>query len=378
MWHTQMAGVMLVLLSLAHDAHGMCGEEDVCVAQNPKFHGKGRWRGISRRATRCAKREMKQMRLKSMKSTQSAIDESMEEDVWLGQFWDMREWTRESDGQVFYPYLFAKTLPHDDATGLAHRNQLNTVLTAMQCPSKQAIEGMALSSSGARTRVLEGFAGFSTWTMMGGDQIGHRFPAPYPIESVASAFEMAEVYAMQLLRDVPFAEYGTSPLVQFVVDELNKFPGTTTAPTVNGRITAQTLMRGGTFGASVGPYVSQFLIHPFCTRQAGAYRARAGAIARKLAGIGQVARLTRARVRSACAPPLAVRARVCVPRRVCARAQGTAIRSSCRCSRASRTPTTRSTSRDGSPCRRGRWRRSPTRRWARRTTRTTGACSAAT
>jgi hypothetical protein len=72
---------------------------------------------------------------------------------------------------------------------------------------------------------------------------------------------------MALLRDVPFVDYETDEKVRDVIAELNKFPSKTSAPTIGGRITAKSLLRGGQPGSTVGPYVSQFFLSSFCARR---------------------------------------------------------------------------------------------------------------
>ena len=68
---------------------------------------------------------------------------------------------------------------------------------------------------------------------------------------------------MSVLRDVPFAEYGTDKDAQAIVRSLNGGQSTTSAPLVGGEITNQSLFRGRGLGELVGPYVSQFLYTPF-------------------------------------------------------------------------------------------------------------------
>jgi hypothetical protein len=69
---------------------------------------------------------------------------------------------------------------------------------------------------------------------------------------------MVELYWKALLRDAPFADYPTNPLVQQAANDLSRlsdFRG----PKVNGRVTPDTLFRSDVPGALVGPWISQFL-----------------------------------------------------------------------------------------------------------------------
>ena len=66
--------------------------------------------------------------------------------------------------------------------------------------------------------------------------------------------EVAEVYEMALLRDVPFSDFATSKKVAKSLERLNQLPHFKHTP-----ITVETLFRGFTKGDKVGPYLSQFL-----------------------------------------------------------------------------------------------------------------------
>jgi len=102
-------------------------------------------------------------------------------------------------------------------------------------------------------------------------------PQFYEIDSEANVFEMAEVYAMSITRDIPFrlfkdgiqddlsgddlAKYN---LLQEYSNVLNNFSDKTSAPTnEDGLIRPGNLFRGAGIGETIGPYVSQFLIQPF-------------------------------------------------------------------------------------------------------------------
>ena len=83
-------------------------------------------------------------------------------------------------------------------------------------------------------------------------------PAP-AFASAWRAGEMVEVYWAALLRDVPFAEYGSHPLVaQACADlsALSDFRG----PKESGLVTPHTIFRAPYAGAVDGPFISQFLL----------------------------------------------------------------------------------------------------------------------
>lgn len=73
-------------------------------------------------------------------------------------------------------------------------------------------------------------------------------PAPF-LSSRETGAEMEQLYAMALLRDVPFSKYTTSPEVKKVATSLKTSP--------------ELLFRGPSSGEQKGMYISQFLYHPF-------------------------------------------------------------------------------------------------------------------
>jgi hypothetical protein len=80
-------------------------------------------------------------------------------------------------------------------------------------------------------------------------------PAP-TFTSAEQASEMVELYWQALARDVRFADYGTEPITQEAINDLNKLPAFSGPKPV----TPQNLFRGQAPGVDIGPYVSQFLL----------------------------------------------------------------------------------------------------------------------
>ncbi|MEM7545356.1 MAG: vanadium-dependent haloperoxidase [Pseudomonadota bacterium] len=95
-------------------------------------------------------------------------------------------------------------------------------------------------------------------------------PAP-PLGSDELAFEMAEVYELALVRDVPFHLFdaaggaGSAPITAGI-DRMNALPyaqaGFPGRPrkTEGGALTLQTVFRGSSPGVDEGPYLSQFML----------------------------------------------------------------------------------------------------------------------
>lgn len=91
----------------------------------------------------------------------------------------------------------------------------------------------------------------------------HRLgiPAAPRFDSAEQASEMAELYWLALLRDVPFAGYPTHPLVATACEDLSRFSDFR-GPKQAGVVTPATLFRGPWAGDLEGPYLSQFLLRP--------------------------------------------------------------------------------------------------------------------
>ncbi|KAJ1630382.1 phosphatidic acid phosphatase type 2/haloperoxidase [Pavlovales sp. CCMP2436] len=258
-----LATVTLCLILFASSAATVGGSRtcSACRALNPIAAGTASWVRQQSKSLSCASDAHEEMRDESTKMMIDSMDTSGHVQ-YTGQHWDMRSWRRPNDKQLFYPWVFSKTLKHDAATGLPSVQNVTTLLAAVQCPSAASVAAIVLNPLSQRK--LEGIVGGFDFTMMGGDPRAPHSPIVWPVDSAEHAFEMAEVYAMQLLRDTKFTDWESSPKVHAIVDFLNGFAAKTTAPTVNGQITPRTLLRGGGVpGSTIGPYVSQFMLHDF-------------------------------------------------------------------------------------------------------------------
>jgi hypothetical protein len=141
---------------------------------------------------------------------------------------------------------FSKGLPHD-ALGHVDPTAYSTFVRACRSGRVADFEAIPLGSSGGQP-LRNPQAGLA-FTVSGADSHQIVVPPPPPFASAALAREMAELYWASLARDVPFSEYGTSPILQQAAAELS--------------VTPQTIFRAPYAGAAVGPYVSQFLLQPF-------------------------------------------------------------------------------------------------------------------
>ncbi|MEM9015260.1 MAG: vanadium-dependent haloperoxidase [Pseudomonadota bacterium] len=152
---------------------------------------------------------------------------------------------------------FSKSLPHNEF-GEVSQDAYQSLLTALQSGNGADFERIPLGGTarlanpqGAYRFVLSGVDGQATWMR----------PAP-AFASDETAAEMAELYWKAICRDVPFADYNSSDLIQAAADDLNAGPQRV-GPLENGAVTPSLIFRGETTGDLTGPYVSQFLWSPF-------------------------------------------------------------------------------------------------------------------
>ena len=83
---------------------------------------------------------------------------------------------------------------------------------------------------------------------IGLDQSQFSIPPAPRFDSDTQAGEMVELYWQSLVRDIPFSDYDSHPLIAGACAELGRKPST--------------VFRGPGIGAMAGPYVSQFLLQP--------------------------------------------------------------------------------------------------------------------
>src|SRR5207253_1569208 len=146
--------------------------------------------------------------------------------------------------------------------GLLHNNvgevdlvAYNSYLAAIRSGLPSDFESIVL---GGNTKLTDPQCGLAF--AMEGMDAGNSFEPPCPaVASQERADEAVENYWMALLRDVPFTDYPTDPMVSHACSELSNLSAFT-GPRINGQVTPQTLFRGFTAGDVIGPYISQFLL----------------------------------------------------------------------------------------------------------------------
>lgn len=165
----------------------------------------------------------------------------------------------DETGLPAYVACFTKGLPHDQL-GIVDPNAYASLLQALASGQHSDFENIR---RGSGMKLVNPEAAF-TYEMEGADS--HRLaclPAP-ALSSPEAAAEMVELYWQALARDIPFADYGSSPIIQKAATDLSKlsaFQG----PTGGGTVTTDTIFRGPFAGCLEGPYISQFLWQPIPT-----------------------------------------------------------------------------------------------------------------
>lgn len=153
---------------------------------------------------------------------------------------------------------FHKTLPHG-ANGEVQPAAYDALLAAAASGSFADWEAMP----GGPNRLLNPLGGLA-FNLEGPDSAAVGVNPPPPLASAQLAAEAAEAYWMALLRDVPFADWNTHPLVQDACDSLNQYPGYSGPKDPStGTVTPQVLFRADYPGVLDGPMVSQFLLRSF-------------------------------------------------------------------------------------------------------------------
>ena len=176
-----------------------------------------------------------------------------------GEFYDKRTYYDSETGESYYPWMFSKTLDHDNVTGFPKASDVEKII-------KGAKEGGSSLNDvpihNLSVRKLEGLAAANSFNLIGTDSSVPRVEYK-PIDSEGSVFEMSEVYAKSIKRNTSFWDIENLSTTDVCIETLNNFTDRTTAPTDGSIITGKTLFRGSSPDETVGPYVSQFLYLDF-------------------------------------------------------------------------------------------------------------------
>jgi hypothetical protein len=164
--------------------------------------------------------------------------------------------------------LYSKALPHD-GLGVPNKNAYTSFVNALEEGTFGALQNVIVGSPGGGPNSrLNGPATSFAFDLEGRDSHAYQLPPPAPgVATAQTASEQVEHYWAALLRDVPFTEYPTNPLVAQAVADLNSrsFISSAQNDQFPYPVTPQNLFRGRVFtndGNVKGPYISQFLLQP--------------------------------------------------------------------------------------------------------------------
>lgn len=164
--------------------------------------------------------------------------------------------TNGDEEEIGPAVMFSKCLPH---------NALGEVDPAAYALLRKAIasgkpKDFELIPLGNQIKLANPQAAFS-FNLIGPDSAQPAIPPPPRFAGAEQAAEAVELYWQALVRDVPFADYDSHPLIAEAAQEMSRladFRGPKTDG-ADGKVTPQTLFRGLSSGELTGPYVSQFL-----------------------------------------------------------------------------------------------------------------------
>jgi hypothetical protein len=146
---------------------------------------------------------------------------------------------------------YSKGLPHDKK-GEPDAKAYDVLLKALRSGEHEDFERIPL---GGFVKLANPQAALA-FELIGPDGCQVELAAAPAFDGAEQAGEMVELYWHALARDVPFAEYGSHPLIRRAAEDLSRLSD------YRGPKTPEMLFRGSSAGELIGPYVSQFLWKP--------------------------------------------------------------------------------------------------------------------
>ncbi|HUR97147.1 MAG TPA: twin-arginine translocation signal domain-containing protein [Pyrinomonadaceae bacterium] len=166
-----------------------------------------------------------------------------------------------------YSGIYAKGLLHD-SLGIPNAAAAASLVRAFQTGKQADFNSIIVGSpGGGGNSKLNGPQGALAFDLQGVDSHSTVIPPSPSTASAQTAAEAVEHYWAGVVRDVPFADYGTNPLVGQAVADLNNM-SYVSGPDNNQfpyPVTRQNIFRGRFVsgdGNVKGPYVSQFMVQP--------------------------------------------------------------------------------------------------------------------
>jgi hypothetical protein len=181
----------------------------------------------------------------------------------------VREQPDNGDSKRFTDFSgnFSKTLAHDGlgVPNLASYQSLLLALTTGEFSDFQNII-VGTPTGGPNSKLISPSSALA-FDLEGLDSHATVIPPAPSVASAQTAAEQVEHYWGALLRDVPFDDYPSNPLVAKAVADMNNlsFVKRSNNGEYPSPITPQNLFRGQVFsgdGNVMGPYVSQFMVQP--------------------------------------------------------------------------------------------------------------------
>lgn len=155
-----------------------------------------------------------------------------------------------------YVAAFTKGLPHSQL-GEVVPAAYETLLRAIRSGKHSDFESVSIGSG---RRLTSPQAAYS-YVLEGADSHSFEIPLVPQFDGPEAAAEMAELYWQALARDVPFAEYATSPVIREAAGDLSRMTAFS-GPKMQGAVAPETIFRGNTQSDLQGHFISQFLWRP--------------------------------------------------------------------------------------------------------------------
>lgn len=147
---------------------------------------------------------------------------------------------------------FSKTLNHNPSTGLVVPSDYQALVNGLKAGTQAALDAVPAGGPGKLAGPLSPLA----FQLQGVDSTAAaELFVPPSISTASAAAVYAELYWQAFLRDVPFIDYGSNPLISQAVADLNRM----SAYSGPKPVTPQNIFRYPFFGATDGPLISQIL-----------------------------------------------------------------------------------------------------------------------
>lgn len=156
---------------------------------------------------------------------------------------------------------FRKGLPHN-GDGEVSDTDYDAFRAACESQRLQNFQKLKIGTTAANFRKWESPTAGACYDLEGPDAQAVTMPPAPKLGSNELAMEMAEVYLMALLRDLPFTQYESSKDASDAAKALDAMPraGIKNNGRRNLKFKAGNLFRGEGYGVTTGPLISQFLL----------------------------------------------------------------------------------------------------------------------